>query len=199
MGRLVSEIFGGNDGACEPSPLEIEWFNRYFEVDSGFVYTHPAWWKPRFKPGAAGTEPPAYEITADSEPAPLGSSLGWLLQLDGDDRRNEFLNSPWVRACLPVRPGREREALDWLARHVEGSFGYTPNQGPLAGLLAAIDKTRADEAKLGPNGPDYVTIDSSVGAPSGPLQPETVYPVIDEFQVSVPTDGFVYDTIEVAE
>jgi hypothetical protein len=56
-----------------------------------------------------------YPITEDSHPAPLGSSLGWLIQLDGDDRRNEFLNAAWVKAVLPIRAGRELEALDWLA------------------------------------------------------------------------------------
>ena len=48
-----------------------------------------------------------YKITEDSNPARLGSSLGWLLQLDGDNLRNAFLNSPWVKAVLPIRPGRE--------------------------------------------------------------------------------------------
>src|SRR6185436_10069088 len=35
-----------------------------------------------------------YYITEDSAPAKLGSSLGWLLQLDGDNLRNALLNSP---------------------------------------------------------------------------------------------------------
>jgi hypothetical protein len=36
--------------------------------------------------------------------------------LDGDKRRNAFLNSPWVKVALPLRPGREREAIEWLKR-----------------------------------------------------------------------------------
>jgi hypothetical protein len=55
-----------------------------------------------------------YLITESSAPARLGSSLGWLMQLDGDNLRNAFLNAPWVKAVIPVRPGREREALTWL-------------------------------------------------------------------------------------
>lgn len=73
-----------------------------------------------------------YLITEDSTPAKLGSSLGWLLQLDGDNLRNAFLNSPWVKAVIPIRPGREREALNWL-KHVEGMNGITEKdmyQGP---------------------------------------------------------------------
>ncbi|MEV0384984.1 hypothetical protein [Nonomuraea sp. NPDC050643] len=62
-----------------------------------------------------------YLITEESQPAPLGSSLGWLIQVDGDARRNEFLNAAWAKAVLPVRPGRERAALDWLKKaNVEG-------------------------------------------------------------------------------
>ena len=74
-----------------------------------------------------------YLITDDQPyPAKLGSSLGWLLQLDGDNLRNAFLNSPWVKAVIPIRPGKEKEALNWL-KHIEGMNGITENdmyQGP---------------------------------------------------------------------
>lgn len=50
--------------------------------------------------------------------------MGWLIQLDGDERRNEFLNAAWVKAVLPIRPGHERDALAWLAQvPVEGEAG----------------------------------------------------------------------------
>lgn len=65
-----------------------------------------------------------YLITDESEPARLGASLGWLLQLDGDNLRNAFLNAPWVKAVVPIRPGKEREALDWLMQsEIEGKDG----------------------------------------------------------------------------
>jgi hypothetical protein len=69
--------------------------------------------------------PDNYYITDDSVPARLGSSLGWLLQLDGDNLRNAFLNSPWVKAVVPVRPGKEKAALNWLSQ-VEGTNGIGP-------------------------------------------------------------------------
>ena len=65
-----------------------------------------------------------YYITSDSEPAKMGSSLGWLLQLDGDNMRNAFLNAPWVKAVIPIRPGKEKAAINWL-RGVEGMNGIT--------------------------------------------------------------------------
>jgi len=64
--------------------------------------------------GSAARRDANYMITEASTPAKLGSSLGWLLQLDGDNHRNAFLNSPWVKAVIPVRPGRETAALNWL-------------------------------------------------------------------------------------
>jgi hypothetical protein len=65
-----------------------------------------------------------YFITDESEPARFGSSLGWLLQLDGDNMRNAFLNAPWVKAVVPIRPGREEAAINWL-KGVEGMNGIT--------------------------------------------------------------------------
>jgi hypothetical protein len=65
-----------------------------------------------------------YLITEESTPAKLGSSLGWLLQLDGDNLRNAFLNAPWVKAVIPILPGKERDALEWLKQsQVEGTDG----------------------------------------------------------------------------
>jgi len=197
MNRMVSYLFGRGDAQSDPTPLEIEYFHRYFDIDGIFIYAHPSWWRPRFASKTAGIERQAYEITAESEPAPLGSSLGWLIQLDGDRRRNEFLNSPWARVCVPMREGREREAIAWLARHLEGDVGYDVTQGPLASLIGEIEKYRGAEAKLGLNSADYVTVDSTPGAPADPSEPEGVYPLIDQFDVTVPTDGFVYDEIKV--
>lgn len=76
--------------------------------------------------GEAGRD--NYYITEDSTPAKFGSSLGWLLQLDGDNRRNAFLNAPWVKAVIPIRPGKEKAALNWL-RAVEGDEGFFKTDG----------------------------------------------------------------------
>jgi hypothetical protein len=62
----------------------------------------------------------------NSRPAKLGASLGWLLQLDGDAMRNAFLNAPWVKAVIPIRPGMELQALNWLkSAAVEGVNGLS--------------------------------------------------------------------------
>lgn len=197
MNRMVSYLFGRGDDPSEPTPLEIEYFHRYFDIDAIFTYTHPSWWKPRFASKTMGFEREAYEITAESEPAPLGSSLGWLMQLDGDNRRNEFLNSPWARVCVPMRAGREREAIQWVAKHLEGEVGFDITKAPLSTLMADIEAFRSREGKLGLTGADWVTVDATPGAPADPAKPEGVYPVVDEFDVTMPTDGFVYDELVV--
>ncbi|HEX2445103.1 MAG TPA: hypothetical protein VHJ77_14250 [Vicinamibacterales bacterium] len=197
MNRMVSYLFGRGDDPSEPTPLEIEYFHRYFDIDAIFTYTHPSWWKPRFASKTMGFEREAYEITAESEPAALGSSLGWLMQLDGDNRRNEFLNSPWARVCVPMRAGREREAIQWVAKHLEGEVGFDITKAPLSTLIADLEKFRTREGKLGLTGADWVTVDATPGAPADPAKPEGVYPVVDEFDVTMPTDGFVYDELVV--
>lgn len=68
--------------------------------------------------------PDNYFITEKSAPARLGASLGWVMQLDGDNMRNAFLNAPWVKTVLPIRPGKEAEAVEWLkSAKVEGTSG----------------------------------------------------------------------------
>jgi hypothetical protein len=122
-----------------------ELINSIFDIDKMLYFVAPEWWKPRkhkklFVGDSAitnsingsivkwGSEnrPDNYFITDKSDPAPLGSSLGWLLQLDGDDLRNAFLNAPWVKAVIPIRPGKEKAAITWLQNvNVEGADGLT--------------------------------------------------------------------------
>ena len=99
--------------------------------------------------GGRALRPGDYYITEDSTPAKLGSSLGWLLQLDGDNFRNAFLNAPWVKAVIPIQEGHEWKALDWLGSPaVEGSDGLSDLYqetfaGEKAAMIAAMRKYTA--------------------------------------------------------
>jgi len=131
-----------NEDGRRLNHLRSEVIRAIFDVDALLYFVAPEWWMPRRRPsklnldlqieGARfsltdddltkwGGEPrnANYKITEESAPAKLGSSLGWLLQLDGDNLRNAFLNAPWVKAVIPIRPGRETAALVWL-RAIEG-------------------------------------------------------------------------------
>ncbi|XCN73586.1 MAG: hypothetical protein Q3M24_02200 [Candidatus Electrothrix aestuarii] len=89
------------------------------DVDPGILDSHTTGWG-----DIDNTTRDSYYITEDSSPAKFGSSLGWLMQMDGDNRRNAFLNAPWVKAVIPIRPGKEKAALNWL-KAVEGMNGIT--------------------------------------------------------------------------
>ncbi|HTN72548.1 MAG TPA: hypothetical protein VMO00_15820 [Methylomirabilota bacterium] len=113
--------------------------------------------------GPRAIRPDNYYITEDSAPAKLGSSLGWLLQLDGDNFRNAFLNAPWVKAVIPIQEGHEWKALDWLSSSVvEGSDGldalYQESfPGEKSAMLALMKKYTAwPDPSLGPR---YASLD----------------------------------------
>jgi hypothetical protein len=131
---------GGNNARL--SHVRSEVIRAIFDVDAMLYFVAPEWWMPRrrsqlnlnvnvgdstinltdndvVKWDDIVPREDNYKITEDSAPAKLGSSLGWLLQLDGDNLRNAFLNAPWVKAVIPIRPGREKAALNWL-RAIEG-------------------------------------------------------------------------------
>ncbi|MFD8143693.1 hypothetical protein [Streptomyces sp. NPDC059708] len=149
---LIRQLFKGKGLSSISSRTQhimAELVQTFFDVDRMLYFVAPEWWVPNklavkenlgfdgsgttekeFEKstvvrwgGTSGTGEDYY-ITADSRPARLGSSLGWLLQLDGDDLRNAFLNAPWVKAVVPIRQGHEFEALDWLTNAgVEGTDG----------------------------------------------------------------------------
>lgn len=151
--------------------------NSIFDVDKMLYFVAPEWWKPRDRAreffslqdvesmlsdsliswSDSRPRPDNYLITDKSLPAPMGSSLGWLLQLDGDDLRNAFLNAPWVRAVIPIRPGKEEAAAHWLQSvKVEGSDGLDASYAAPADELDAIRK------KLGIAAGNDVTIGDAI-------------------------------------
>ena len=145
-----------------------ELIGSMFDVDQMLYFVAPEWWMPRQRQhspqnvggapgdiftsqdvvswgGAGANYRPNYYITEDSTPARLGSSLGWLLQLDGDNLRNAFLNAPWVKAVIPIRPGKELAALNWLTQaNVEGTDGLDAryqesSEGELDDIVAVLE------------------------------------------------------------
>jgi hypothetical protein len=155
--QLIGQLRPGAADEANRLHVTVELIRAIFDVDRMLYFVSESWWTPRlhyrqqFYTGTkevlsnqdtVGWGGPGgvmrkwlgldnYFITEDSQPAPAGASLGWLLQLDADAHRNAFLNSPFVKAVIPIRPGKERTAIDWLERaHVEGADGLdTPYRG----------------------------------------------------------------------
>ena len=105
-----------------------------------------------------------YYITESSAPAKLGSSLGWLLQLDGDSMRNAFLNAPWVKAIVPIRPGREQDAINWLKGVMEGADGLDGTLDAQLKELAAKVAEKHQKSVTVSNMPDLIDPAQTVSA-----------------------------------
>ncbi|MBI4588724.1 MAG: peptidoglycan-binding protein [Candidatus Rokubacteria bacterium] len=153
-----------------------------------------------------------YYITDKSESAKLGASLGWLLQLDGDNLRNAFLNAPWVKAVIPIRPGKERAAMNWLSRvNVEGTEGldddYVAPPSELAGIPHSGPKPTVKDAifhlcdqvaekhkasmTVGKYPPEEINDDNKVSAtPIDKVYEHGFYPLKGGFKVKPGTDPF---------
>ncbi len=119
--RQVGPAFGLDAirGGALQNGLMARMTQATVNVNPNVMSAHTVGWG-----GVNDVERDNYFITEDSEPAKFGSSLGWLLQLDGDNMRNAFLNAPWVKAVIPIRPGKEEAAINWL-KGVEGLNGIT--------------------------------------------------------------------------
>ncbi|POM23273.1 hypothetical protein BTM25_44260 [Actinomadura rubteroloni] len=161
---------------------------------------------------AAPADPPAddeyrvnYLVTENTQPAPMGSSLGWLIQIDGDERRNEFLNAAWVKAVLPIRPAHEREALAWLAKAgVEGEAGlglpypFQPGDPPdyrdktvgqVLDLLAA--ELAAKNGDVGNTLATEKVFETGFDPLDGGFRPAEQYKIFDQWIEVLPTDQVV--------
>lgn len=146
-----------------------------------------------------------YPIAEDGPPAPMGSSLGWLIQIDGDERRNQFLNAAWVKAVLPIRPGHELEAIEWLEQgDVEGEAGlglpypFQPDDPPayqnktvgeVLELLAA--ELKASNTNIDNNLVTEKVFEKGFDPLEGGFRPAEPYQVFDQWREVLPTDQVV--------
>lgn len=146
-----------------------------------------------------------YLITEETLPAPMGSSLGWLIQIDADQRRNEFINAAWVKAVLPVRPGKELDALDFLQKaNVEGEnalsapYAMQPGDPPsyagltigqVLGLLA--EQLRASNTDMSNTLATEKVFENGFDPLEGGFRVADPYAVFDQWIEVIPTDQVV--------
>lgn len=142
-----------------------------------------------------------YLITETTQPAPMGSSLGWLVQIDGDERRNEFLNAAWVKVVLPIRPGHEMDGLAWLAQTAEGEAGLglpypmqpgdpASYQGKTVGAVLEILATalQASNTDLSNLLATEKVFEDGFDPLDGGFRPATPYQIFDQWIEILPTD-----------
>lgn len=113
----------------------------FYDVDT-FEYQEAANLATLMKTGRSN-----YPLISKSQgKAPTGSSLGWKHQVDGDTKRDMFLNAPFAWACLPVRPGKENDAVEFL--HEQNLLFGTSKTS--TDLLKELEVSRAAEALFQP-------------------------------------------------
>lgn len=128
-----------------------------FDLDSVLYFVAPEWWRPRtistsnnkqrlmraprnfIAADDRREDSRRYWITEESDPAVLGSSLGWEFQLDGDEERNRFINAPWVTVCVPIRTAWVSTVLPSLGR-LDPSGSLLANYGQLVALACELLK-----------------------------------------------------------
>lgn len=224
--RLLYQLndIKGNTETSSELHLMAELIRSIFDVDKMLYFVAQEWWKPRkyIKQqlgdhvtltkddviGWGGTGVQAayrenYRITDESEPARMGASLGWLMQLDGDTHRNAFLNSPWVKAIIPIRPGREVAAIHWLKlAEVEGTDNLDAHYG---GTEAGLQGLTIEEAilqlakEIGMQGTDMQSVLATEGVFEHGFDPldggfrttEDPLAVFDQWIEVLPTDQIV--------
>jgi hypothetical protein len=139
-----------------------------------------------------------YDQLAGGSPARLGISRGWRIQVDGDDVRSEFLNTPQATVGLPVRIGKERAFLDFLNDYKTHTIEAADleladriAQRRDREKLAAKSNISEDSVKLDVVTPFYDEL-------TGPIRylGEALYPVLETFKVDEFLEGVLYDPIE---
>jgi hypothetical protein len=219
--QLIRQLTGIKIG--DDPHLTAELIRAIFDVDKMLYYVAADWWMPRqtgtglkfgdtkqltvedriaWSPAKLYGRP-NYWITKESEPAPMGSSLGWLIQLDGDMHRNAFLNSPWVKAVLPIRHGKEVAAINWLKlAHVEGTENLDAKYGGAEAGLAGKTIEGALlvlAAKVGQQGSDIANVLASETVFENGFDPleggfratGVAFEVFDQWIEVLPTDQVV--------
>lgn len=204
--RVLLEEFGMAAGASS----EFEFINSIFDFEAMF-YSLPDILA-GLPIGSSGKEPfeidGEYLVTKDTK-ARFGESLHWdRTQCDGDRARDLFLNAKFAYVRLPIRTGKEIEAINWLKLNVEGCI-YTcvaaaDELGKVASTLVARDKYRrgvirdeqgdmADPGDVAVDQKSTKTLATDLLSSSPTL--DQLFPVVDRFEITEPVEGFLYRVI----
>lgn len=165
-----------------------------FDIEAAYYFLSPTSSNTDLTPLALGG---AFDTTEDNAPARLGMGLGWRIHFDADDRRNEFLNTPSALLNLPIRRGKEADALNFLSTNRI----YTILQQDLDFVKIISNRIlleqRAQRAGLSE---DSVQIDFVTPSMDENNVPEAelalaLYPIKSVFDYQESIDGFLYEPL----
>lgn len=208
LGQLIDPTYAGDLLGDRLSAFYLE-VNDIFDLPRMFYDIDVAEWREAKKVVAGESRSSrTYSLhSKQDQPAPSGSSLEWEHQIDGDTRRDMFLNAEFAWIGIPVKPAKEREAEAFLRRcgHLMvDDVGITE-------LLKRLERLRAAEALVARMGFDAEKVavkpsDFPNPDPRAFLYEEDelkelgwndVYPIISQQHTVTTVDGFLFDVLEV--
>jgi len=190
--RLMLTSYHNNNSEYD----DLKRFDEIFETKSAFYQLYPPHYhSPLYERNSLA---PEYDAYKGLPPARFGASLGWRIQLDGDARRTEFINSPLARVCIPIARGREVDAIYLLLSRLNYRLAANVTE-----VLAALSARRILESNLENLGKTEDSLDLKVPSPKVDESAATdenlaaaLYPVTEVFAVTEPLTGFVYEPLE---
>lgn len=186
----VSSSMIGNDS----------YFNQtesLFDFEAAYHFLAPHGAKTDLQGSASGL---IYDVATGSEAAVLGRGLGWKTHCDGDNKRNEFLNAPAALLNLPIKRGKEEEALKFLKTNnlYESIEAYKDTVDEISKRIALerkASKLGYSEASVALN---VVTpFVDEVTAPDTKLA-DALFPVQSVFSFEEPVESFLYEPLKLS-
>jgi len=190
---LLSQLSAswGNGGKIS-SYSYFNGFSDLFDIEASYYFLAPTSARIDLPPVAPGG---VFDTSTGSVAARLGMGLGWKTHFDGDDRRSEFLNAPSALINLPVRKGRESEALVFLEQNSVYTIPtYASNMASL--IAGRIRQERdAQEKGLSEDSVRQDVVTSKEGSGVQLSEAEKLFPVKSVFEYQEPVDGFLYEQL----
>lgn len=204
--RLLQENFSAGAGDA----AEFEYMSSLFDFEKMF-YALPellvACNKESVDDGLGNLN--EYLVT-DKTSAEFGASLHWAkFQPDADRARNVFLNSAYAQVRLPIRNGKEEEAVSWMASNVEGRVFLTAEaekslekkckdyaaRYSAGQLLTDSNGDKVDPGDVPVETKSLADADLAKALTTDKPTNVQIFPVLDKFDVYVPIEGYLYRTI----
>lgn len=215
IAQMIPKVNSINDEILQQLYQEI---NEYFDLKKFFYDVDLAEWAQvkDLKSGEARTRTPYLLISGQKAPAHMGASLGWKHQIDGDVERDMLINADWAWVGVPVKPGKERKATQFLMRYstikldkrMDNLVDELERLRKAEEIVArqhfnerhvAIGETDKPTEELRPWLAEKLTPDEFKNKYEGKLKWKEVYPVISEQHTVTTVDGFIFDTITLAD
>jgi hypothetical protein len=191
--RHLSRFWGVSSPLVNNSSYFSE-IEALFDFEAAYHFLAPHGAKVDLQGSPAGL---VYDVATGSGAATLGYGLGWKTHCDGDNKRNEFLNTPSALLNLPIRRGKEEDALKFFKEN-----NLYSSIDSYKAIAAEIKKRINLERKAQILGLSEASVPLNVvtqkidesTAPDDKLA-EALFPVQSIFSFQEPVESFLYEPL----